>query len=552
MWNSAQPRPSPGDDFDVVVVGGGINGVAIARDCAGAGARVLLLEQHDFCSGVTSRSTRIIHGGLRYLEHGEIGLVRESLREREALLCHQPHLVRPLRFVLALPHNGAHSALAVRAGLWFYRRLGGSPRHTDSAGSELHGFEKLLDSGRPWSLFDYEDAQCEFPERLVAEWLHEAVKAGATARNYTQLLEVERSHGDVTGIRARDLGSGNEFSVACKWVINATGPWASQVASSCGIVLDKPLIGGVRGSHIVLPRFPGAPDAALYSEAIDGRPFFIVPWTGQLLVGTTEVRDEGDPGKVRPAEEEIQYLLQSFNRIFPAVAADRSQIRYAFAGIRPLPYVNDLDPAAITRREILHDHAPEGARGMLSVIGGKLTTAASLARECSRRIGFPVVEPRATVVAGFPCNGIESSLCQWARQVAMVAGITAEAAHSIAEWHGRTALCVARRAERDPRMRAPLCPHTQHIVAEAVAAFEHEHAVTAADVLLRRVPVALAGDWDEDCSRTAVERIGCVMGWSPGRTAYELDSFQAERDAFLIRPNPNGDRNALPAGERAA
>ena len=175
MRGSPHLRPLPGDQFDVVVVGGGINGVAIARQCAAAGARVLLLEQHDFCSGTTSRSTRIIHGGLRYLEHGDLALVRESLRERERLLCQWPHLVRPLQFLLALPRGGAHGGLTVRAGLWLYRRLGGGRSHSSAA--SLRNLEEGLDRGRRWALFSYDDAQCEFPERLVAEWVHEAVRA---------------------------------------------------------------------------------------------------------------------------------------------------------------------------------------------------------------------------------------------------------------------------------------------------------------------------------------------------------------------------------------
>src|SRR5947209_12284380 len=178
MSKTAQVRaPLDGESFHVVVIGGGINGVAIARECARAGARTLLLEQNDFASGTTSRATRIIHGGLRYLEHGELGLVRESLRERERLLRERPHLVRSLRFVLALRREGHHgllrSALGIRTGLWLYARLGGRSRDTHNNAREL---ERMLDGGARWSLFSYDDAQCEFPERLVAEWLAEAVE----------------------------------------------------------------------------------------------------------------------------------------------------------------------------------------------------------------------------------------------------------------------------------------------------------------------------------------------------------------------------------------
>ena len=183
-----------GEHFQVIVIGGGINGVAIARECARAGRRTLLLEQQDFAAGTTSRATRIIHGGLRYLEHAEIGLVRESLVERRRLLQQQPHLVHPIHFLLALDQNSGRSALAVRTGLWLYRRLGGGKLRADSSKEDERKLGKTSRFRRRWSIFNYEDAQCEFPERLVAEWLVEAIEAGAVARNHTQVLAVDVRH----------------------------------------------------------------------------------------------------------------------------------------------------------------------------------------------------------------------------------------------------------------------------------------------------------------------------------------------------------------------
>src|ERR1700676_2437682 len=171
MVLAANPRASlEGQHFQVGVIRGGINGVAVARQCARSGKRTLLVEQNDFASGVTSRSTRIIHGGLRYLEHGELGLVRESLREREKLLRERSHLVHPMHFLLLLNENSQRSALKVRIGLWLYQRMAGKPRHAETSEMELKRMERALDAGRRWSSFNYEDAQCEFPERFVAEW----------------------------------------------------------------------------------------------------------------------------------------------------------------------------------------------------------------------------------------------------------------------------------------------------------------------------------------------------------------------------------------------
>ena len=541
-------KPLDGEMFHVVVIGGGINGVAIARECALAGARTLLLEQKDFASGTTSRATRIIHGGLRYLEHGELDLVRESLRERERLLRERPHLVRPLHFVLALRGDGDHgllrSGLAVRAGLWLYRHLAG--RGADSSAAGTRELERLLDSGARWNLFSYDDGQCEFPERLVAEWLTEAVQAGAVARNHTRVLEVERAYGRVSAVRARDLPSGREFTVGVQQVVNATGPWVDGVLGDSGITHAKPLVGGVRGSHIVLPTFAGAPHAAIYAEAGDGRAVFVLPWNGMLLVGTTEAPDSGDPGRVRPETEEMEYLLAAFNALLPSRRATRSDIIYSYAGVRPLPHVDDLELSAITRRHLLYEHGFEGASGMLSVVGGKLTTAGSLARQCARALKLNLPEPAKILVAAAPANGVEAILWQWSRLVATIAGIPEASAAAMAEWHGRNALCIAREAERDELLRKTLCPHTEHIVAEAVNAVTREQAMNAADVLLRRVPVALGGCWSEECSRTAVERMGAALAWSLARRAQELEALEVERGAFLIRPQPTRPELLVP------
>src|SRR6266849_7677471 len=190
MTLAIKPRPSlESQHFQVAIIGGGINGVALARECARAGKRTLLVEQNDFASGVTSRSTRIIHGGLRYLEHGEIDLVRESVRERERLLRERSHLVHPMHFLFLLNEQSQRSAMKVRAGLWLYQRIAGR-KSADLSEMELKRVERALDAGHQWSIFNYEDAQCEFPERLVAEWMTEAAEAGAVVRNHCEVLAV--------------------------------------------------------------------------------------------------------------------------------------------------------------------------------------------------------------------------------------------------------------------------------------------------------------------------------------------------------------------------
>ena len=535
MVLTANPRQSlESQHFQVVVIGGGINGVAVARQCARAGKNTLLVEQNDFASGVTSRSTRIIHGGLRYLEHGELDLVRESLREREKLLRERSHLVHPMHFLLLLNEKSQRSALKVRTGLWLYQRMAGKAPSRDATEMELKRLERALDAGHRWSFFNYEDAQCEFPERLVAEWLMEAVEAGAIVRNHMEVLAVDVAHGRVRGVLLRDQITGRDQRVDAGWVINCSGPWADRVCQRSSIRTQKPMLGGVRGSHIVLPRFSGSPSAALYTEAVDGRPIFVLPWNDQILVGTTEVADSGDPGKTVPAADEISYLVRSLAQLFPKATLSAQNVKHAFAGIRPLPYSPDNRPSAVTRRHILHDHTDDGASHMLSVIGGKLTTAASLARDCARKIGLRAAEPGAMAMG--PGPALDPLLDEAVLEVARIGAVSEESARGMLEWHGKRAADIARMALVSAELRAPICPHTSHVIAEVVEAYRREFALTLGDVLLRRVPVALGACWSESCSREAALRIGAVLGWNQHTMGANLEAFEVERDAFLRPP----------------
>ncbi len=530
-----KPRPPlDGQNFQVVVLGGGINGVALARECARAGKRTLLVEQNDFASGVTSRSTRIIHGGLRYLEHGEIELVRESVRERERLLRERSHLVHPMHFLLLLNEHSQRSAMKVRAGLWLYQKFS-KRESTVLSEMELKRLERALDSGHKWTMFNYEDAQCEFPERLVAEWMTEAAAAGAVVRNHCEAVAIDVTQGRARGVLLRDRVSGKDERVEAGWIVNCTGPWADRVCQRSSVRTAKPMLGGVRGSHIVLPRFPGAPSTALFTEAIDRRLVFILPWNDQILVGTTEVSDAGDPAKTTPSSEEIEYLFKTVTQLFPKAKISAHDIKYAFAGIRPLPHSPGNSASAVTRRHFLHDHTDEGAARLISVIGGKLTTAASLAREGARKIGIAAPEP--TLVAMGAATALDPMLDQEVLTIARAGSVSEETARGMMEWHGPRAMDIARMALVSAELRAPICQHTSHIVAEVVEAYRKEFAVSLGDILLRRIPVALGACWSESCSREAAARIGAVLGWNDLALGENLESFEMERTAFLQKPS---------------
>lgn len=532
-------KPIAPDHFDVIVIGGGINGVAIARECAQDGKRTLLLEQHDFASGTTSRATRIIHGGLRYLEHGEISLVRESLKERERLLREKPHLVRLQEFVLAIPKEyGRRSALAIRFGLWLYKHAAGNRQSGKEHKSQLREFDAVLDGGLNLNYFSYEDAQCSFPERLVAEWLTEAVQAGAVVRNHTKVLQIIVSEGKARGVVVRDLFTEQETEIGADWIINATGPWADSVLHESGI-REARLIDGIRGSHLVIPSFPGAPKSALYTEAIDSRPIFLIPWADQLLLGTTEVEHNTDPAQAVPSRAEMQYLFLSLHRLFPSCGLRWGDVNYAYAGVRPLPYDSSragrIGFGSITRRHKLHDHLEHGVAGLITLIGGKLTTAAKVGRECARAIGARVADLPQPMIAVRSNDGIDNTVAEWSQTASRFGHLSATTAYAIAEWHGKSAMNVVRLAASDAKLRQTLCPHTPHIVAEAVEAVRHEFAVSLADVLLRRVPVALGACWDEQCTRIAARRIGEALHWPEPRINMEIEDFEIERSRFLYR-----------------
>lgn len=516
----ASRPPVPSYPYDVIIIGGGVNGVAIARECAIGGKRTLLLEQNDFASGTSSRATRIIHGGLRYLEHGELALVRESLQERELLLRTKPNLVHPKRFILAIPRHSnpfsLRSPLALRAGMAVYRTLAGRHDRAPSAAQDVAMLERSLDSGQRWILLDYEDAQCEFPERLIADWLGEAVGAGAVVRNHCEVLTVEIANGSASGVHVRDRFTAEETRFSATWIINATGPWADRLTEASAIKSAR-MIGGVRGSHILLPRFAGAPQAAVYSEASDDRPIFIIPWNGQTLIGTTEVADDSDPANAAANAKEISYLMQSFLRIFPASGLSHSDIIATYAGVRPLPFAkNNSNASATTRKHFLHDHSDDGARGLISIIGGKLTTATSLARDCAKTIGVQSTTPPNGLL--FPGNG------------------SGDTVDDISHLHGTSTAAIMAIAARSPDFAMPLCPHSKHIVAEAVYAVQQEFSVTFGDILLRRVPIALSQCWSEECAQTAAVRIGKALGWSEADIASAREDFENERNAFLRKP----------------
>jgi glycerol-3-phosphate dehydrogenase len=496
---------------------------------------------------------------LHPLEHGEIDMVRASIREQQRLLKDPQQLVKPLQFLLAshVKHGSRlGNSLALRAALWVHQWLKRGMESDPCVPIDTTVFESNLDHGRKWSTFSYEDAQCEFPERLLTEWLVETIAAGGEASNHTEVLAIHRRSGRVTGVRVRESLTQAEGEIMSPWVINAAGPWVDLVLRSSNVVVER-LVNGVRGTHLVLPTFLTAPKCAVQTREIDGNSLFVIPWNEQLLVGTTAVPDRGNPAFPEPSNIEVDQLMGRFTALFPDSGLTRADIRYVFSGIRPLPRSQGKEASIHRIKPVLHHHCEEGATGLISVIGVTLSTAMEAARKVVFKIGGATPEAQIALVAqASEEDELDTSLQQWAYMVAAKAGVSNAVAQIITEWYGREAMNVAQIASLDPRLRAPLCEHTLHLVAEAVHAFREEYASTLADILLRRVPVALGACWSAACSLGAANKIGMAIGWEQAEVHRQFEILEEERlkflhpdfcswqPAFAVRPREGGKAQA--------
>ncbi len=514
-------------DYDIAVIGGGINGAGIARDAALRGLRVILLEKNDFGSGTTSWSSRLIHGGLRYLEYGEIPLVFESLHERRRLRHNASHLVTKLGLVIPIYRESRRGKWLIRLGMIAYDLL--------SIGKKIPGHRMLgrdeVISVCPGLLQDgllggaqYYDAQVVYAERLVLENVIAAEEAGADVRNYSPVIGINIRRGAVHGLQFNDRASGTEAEITTRVIINAAGPWVDRVLATVNREM-KNFMGGTRGSHIVVGSFDGAPASALYVEAKkDGRPFFIIPWNEQYLIGTTDIRYDGDPADVVASDEEINYLLDETNRVFPKAGLTTASIHFTYAGVRPLPKRDKGPESAITRKHIIFRHRKE-ARGLISIIGGKLTTYRNLAEQAVnksvRRIDRKVEQCR-TRDEPLPGGVGLKSARSWLAGVPELSGqcvgrllsIYGSRATEIVEWAGESATIGF--------------IDTQKTILEAEVryALRKEMAVTLVDIVHRRLMTGLAPDQGAAQSRDIAQLAAGCAGWSKAETLQELADLE--------------------------
>jgi glycerol-3-phosphate dehydrogenase len=556
--------------FDVIVIGAGINGAGIARDAAMRGLKVLLLDKGDIGGGTSSWSTRLIHGGLRYLEHGEFSLVRESLRERACLLNIAPHLVRPLPMLVPVYQNARRGLWTIRAGMIAYEALSFGktlPSHRILTPAEtLQQTPGLNPEGLRGAAM-YFDAQVEFAERLVVENVISAIEHGAAVLTYARVEKLIIEAGDVRGVafsrrvqgpksnvqsqhlRCNDqvgISQGEEGGLApaltprsfatADIVINAAGPWVDQVLAE-GDAASPRLIGGTKGSHLIVAPFAGAPETAIYVEAeTDGRPFFILPWNSKYLIGTTDLRYEGDLDKTQIDNDEIDYLLGETNRVVPKAKLTREQILYTYSGVRPLPFTNAQDEQSITRRHFIREHP--ALPSLLSIVGGKLTTYRSLAEETvdlvlqkltprwhREQLARQVMRESTTAQVPLPGGADFNVFCKDFKQRSHLPEATNDRWLRI---YGTRASLILDLLEADQSLAEIVDEETGALAAEVVFAFENELATTLSDCLLRRTMVGL----NSSHGLSAVDAAGAVaekyLGWSGTRVEQEIAAYRSE------------------------
>ena len=553
------------DEFDVVVVGGGITGAGVALDAATRGYSVALLERADFASGTSSRSSKLVHGGLRYLQNFDLGLVREALLERRLMVQLAPHLVRPLPLVVPA-FDGAHPDRLVGVGLNLYdvmsvdrdrlrtrrgrrardersQTAAAAPRQGEEAeswsperhrvisGEEVLELVPALAAREPTSGYLFYDCQTD-DVRLVLTVLGEAERFGAVCANRVEVSGLLEHDGRASGVEAIDLESGARFEVRAGSVVNATGVWADELRpQELHEEAELPRIRPSRGTHITirnedLPLVGGA-----IVPAAGGRSVFALPWLGHTLVGTTDNDYEGPLDHIKPSTEDVDYLLAAVNSFF-GTALGPAELTGAFAGVRPLISTGDPKKSVdISRKAELY----ETSSGMITITGGKLTTWRRMAKMTVDRL----VERDARDA---PCRTHEIPLGQAiaVEELPRVEGVPAESYAALAARYGHAAHDVLALAADRGELAQPIVAGLPDLLAEVAQAARQEQARSIGDVLLRRTRLGLLAareltDAEPAAESRPAQRVGDVLarelGWSGERLTLELDRFAQEAAA---------------------
>ena len=531
------------DEFDVVVVGGGITGAGVALDAAARGYSVALVERSDYACGTSSRSSKLVHGGLRYLQNFDLGLVREALLERQLMVALAPHLVHPLPLVVPA-FEGARPDRLVGVGLNLYdvmsrererkRKAKGeswSPeRHRVISGEEVIELLPALAAREPTSGYLFYDCQTD-DVRLVLTVLGEAERFGAVCANRVDVTALLEHDGRARGVQVRDGESGERFEIRAANVVNATGVWADELSpDELHDEAELPRIRPSRGTHIVLRH----EDLPLVGGAIvpagGGRSIFALPWLGHTLIGTTDNDYEGPLDHIKPSEEDVQYLLDAVNAFFAGASSPHGELTPAhlsgaFAGVRPLISSGDTKKSVdISRKAELY----ETSSGMITITGGKLTTWRRMAKMTVDRL----VERDARDA---PCRTQEIPLGQAVdvAELPAVEGVPSESYAALAGRYGHAAHQVLALAAERRELAEPIVAGLPDLLAEVVLAARREQARSIGDVLFRRTRLGLlaARELHGERVRRVGDTLARELGWGEQRLASELADFEQEASA---------------------
>lgn len=480
-----------GDAFDLAIVGGGITGAGVALDASLRGLRVALIDKGDFASGTSSVSSKLVHGGIRYLEHGDFRLVYEALHERGRLLRNATHLVRPLRFIIPFYSGARVAPWKYRIGLAMYDLLAGRSNVHRSYPIErrhlLHHVKGLRGDGLTGGAA-YFDAQMD-DARLCLEVLHSAAAVGARLANYVEAVGFERVGGTIAAVQAVDRIDGRRFVIRARQVLNVAGPWVDQVCELAGEVGTN-YLQPTKGVHIVVAD-RGYDSAFLLLHPADGRVFFVIPWLGKTLIGTTDTFAEGSPNALTVTADDLLYLLTGHNHYFEPVLAE-TDVLGRFVGLRPLIRARPGQPSALSREFKLI----ESPTGLVSVAGGKFTTFRSMAEQATdcivRRLGGKVCcQTRNYRLHGAPDEPGEQFELDESAKLSCEFALPAEGARHLVHRYGTAAAQVAGYLRRDARLAEPVVAGEPDLRAELAYQRDEEMAIQPDDFLLRRTRLGL-------------------------------------------------------------
>ncbi|MDQ6885799.1 MAG: glycerol-3-phosphate dehydrogenase [Gemmatimonadota bacterium] len=516
-------------EFDLVVIGGGITGAGIARDAALRGLSVALLEASDFASGTSSRSSRLIHGGLRYLEHGHLGLVLESSRERRVLLRIAPHLVRPLAFTWPVYSGARVARWRLGAGLVLYDALAGFQNvrnHRRLTVTDVTKLEPALSRDGLRGGARYFDAATDDSRLTLANALA-AAAAGGLVLNHVAARDLVMDGDIVRGVVAEDRVSGRQMQVRAAIVVSAAGPWADAVRGLAQVT-GAPMVRTSKGVHIAVARSRiGNREALTVLSPVDERVMFILPDGALTIVGTTETEYHGPPEEVRSTEADIAYLLQSANHYFPSARLERADVVSAWAGIRPLVAGGSRDAGTVSREHEISRIAP----GLIGITGGKLTTYRTMAAEvvdaAYPRRGTTRVPRSRTDLIPLPGGELDAVDAEIAAATAAIG--TEDIATRLVHAHGTAWRDVWALAVADPSLAERVEPSLPYVMAELRYGIEREMAMTLGDLLIRRLRVAFeTTDHGMRAAQSAVAIAAPLLEWDPSRQRLELDRYGEE------------------------